>query len=278
MLAKDYIVSIVAEKVRIWYRDWKQKTKQPMFLGICGPPGSGKTTLANNLRQTLTDINNIRVVVVSLDDFYLPHSQQCDLSSRFQDNPLLRYRGNPGTHSTDLLTEVCEQLRSGAVGAECSLPVFDKSLNQGRGDRLPINSWSRVLLPVDVVIFEGTFVGAFADEITVRLSSELVVINGFLRNYEKAFSFLTHFIMLESQQLSSVCEWRTQQEHGLAQAYPDRVVLSDLQVQDFVDRFLPVLTYYYPRIIAKLAEAKPYENYLRLVLDQGRNIKAIYPE
>lgn len=105
-------------------------------------------------------------MVFSLDDFYLTAADQALLAQRHSDNELLRYRGNAGTHDLRLLLDSLTALKR---GASVSLPVYDKALLDGRGDRVDISGWRRVdgrfalYIPfvidsgaVDVVVLEVT--------------------------------------------------------------------------------------------------------------------------
>ena len=49
-------------------------------------------------------------VYLSVDDLYLPFDEQSKLALTHSENPLLRYRGNAGTHSVDLGTKTLEAL------------------------------------------------------------------------------------------------------------------------------------------------------------------------
>ena len=73
----------------------KEFYPKPLFIGIEAPQGLGKSTLVDVL-QTLIDNS----VVLSLDDLYLPREEQQDLGQKkHPGNPLLTFRGNPGTHA-----------------------------------------------------------------------------------------------------------------------------------------------------------------------------------
>ena len=77
----------------------------------------------------------------SLDDFYLTAAEQSLLARRHPDNELLQYRGNAGTHDLRLLNESIAALK---CGKSVLLPVYDKALLDGRGDRVDISGWRRV--------------------------------------------------------------------------------------------------------------------------------------
>jgi D-glycerate 3-kinase len=121
------------------------------IIGLSGAQGAGKSTLAWLLSDLLTHGFGKRVVVVSLDDYYLSQSERLTLAERV--HPLLRTRGVPGTHAHPELLAALRQLRAGRA---CALLRFDKSID----DREP--KPRNVSGPCDLILFEGWCVGARA--------------------------------------------------------------------------------------------------------------------
>ena len=67
---------------------------RPLFVGIQGPQGSGKSFLTSHLHQKLSSPpHSLSVVVLSIDDLYLPHVQLVALANANPENKLLRGRG-----------------------------------------------------------------------------------------------------------------------------------------------------------------------------------------
>jgi len=75
-------------------------------LGISGTQGSGKSTLAA-LLQFLLQQNGLRVVCLSLDDFYLTRKERRQLADTV--HPLLMTRGVPVTHDISLAISIIQQ-------------------------------------------------------------------------------------------------------------------------------------------------------------------------
>lgn len=139
------------------------RSNNPLVVGVQGPQGSGKTYLTSILRDELiSPPNNLSVALISLDDLYLPHSELARVASDHPYNPLLQGRGQPGTHDVPLGTQVLNSLRRinepDAEGT-VSIPVFDKSLHSGEGDRIP--KQTIVDRPLDVIILEGWCTGFY---------------------------------------------------------------------------------------------------------------------
>ncbi|OCH86087.1 P-loop containing nucleoside triphosphate hydrolase protein [Obba rivulosa] len=232
----------------------------PFIVGVQGPQGSGKTFLTSRLRDVLAK-HALSVVVLSIDDLYLPHVGLVELAAAHPQNALLKGRGQPGTHDVALGTETLEKLRciNESPNAEVRIPRFDKSLFDGEGDRV---EGALVRSPVDVVIFEGWCVGFYPvdeeeilrrwDRPVPRLGEDFFEKRGFrkedvievnerLREYVKWWDMLHAFIQIkpvESHPYSYIYKWRLQQEHAMKASNGGRG-MTDAQVEAFVDRYIP---------------------------------------
>ncbi len=116
-------------------------------IGISALPGTGKTTLGKWLEAISLKLN-FKIAVISIDDFYLPSDE---MKLAIKDNPWNVSRGFPGTHSVKLMHE---KLLNWKINGKLNVPVFDKSLRNGLGDR---SHW-RSDNP-DLLILEGWFLG-----------------------------------------------------------------------------------------------------------------------
>ncbi len=130
-----------------------QQKRAQLIVGVQGPQGSGKTTLAHFVSLILQSEYKLRVAVISIDDFYLTHKKRQQLAQKT--HPLLATRGVPGTHDLALAFSTIKQLQTLTENKSCSLPRFNKAID----DRAPNNTWPSVSGPIDVIIFEGWCVG-----------------------------------------------------------------------------------------------------------------------
>ena len=117
------------------------------IIGISALPGTGKTTLGKWLEAISLKLN-FKIAVISIDDFYLPSDE---MKLAIKNNPWNVSRGFPGSHSVKLMHE---KLFNWKINGELTVPVFDKSLRNGLGDR---SHW-RSDNP-DLLILEGWFLG-----------------------------------------------------------------------------------------------------------------------
>ena len=127
--------------------NFKNEFSKRKLIGISALPGTGKTTLGNWLENISLNLN-FKLSVISIDDFYLPSG---DMEFAIKNNPWNVSRGFPGTHSIDLMKN---KLLEWKYNGKLNVPVFDKSLRNGLGDR---SHW-RSDNP-DVLILEGWFLG-----------------------------------------------------------------------------------------------------------------------
>lgn len=157
-------------------------TRRPLFVGIQGPQGSGKSTVTLEAFEVLSrPPHSLSVTYFSLDDLYLPHSGLVDVARNHPDNPLLAGRGQPGTHDVKLgskILKALQEINSLPSGTLIEIPSFDKSLFNGEGDRLPEGSGQKAQAPVDVVILEGWCLGFYPleDDILEKAYKSLVEI------------------------------------------------------------------------------------------------------
>ncbi|KAJ2707971.1 hypothetical protein FB645_000321 [Coemansia sp. IMI 203386] len=283
--AGDFILSKLSQKTH------KSQPSSPLVVGINGAQGSGKTTLVHNLVSYLSQ-RNVTAVGFSLDDLYLPHKEQQKLAATRQDNPLLRFRGQPGTQDIDLGRST---LLSLLQGQETKLPKYDKSLNSGYGDQLPVDQWPVVNLPVDVVLFEGWCLG-FRPLDTYEFEKFLLGVHGsshlykYSRRYSDAnledinkglevfeqrlYGLIDAWVYMRVTDIDVVYRWRKDQEDQLAAS--GRPSLDDQQLEDFVTRFMPA----YELALEKLDKRGFVSSgilsnaTLRMHLDMDRNVVA----
>ncbi len=139
---------------------FKNNFSDRKIIGISALPGTGKTTLGKWL-ESLSLKLNFKIAVISIDDFYLP-SEEMKLA--IKNNPWNVSRGFPGSHSVKLMHE---KLLNWKLTGELNVPVFDKSLRNGLGDR---SHW-RLDSP-DLLILEGWFLGI--EPLSIDINNQVI--------------------------------------------------------------------------------------------------------
>ena len=121
---------------------------QPLFIGIAGGTGSGKSTVARALADGLPGAS---LAVIDHDAYYRDRS---DLS--FDERARLNY-DHPASLDNDLLVEHLTQLRAGRA---VEVPIYDFVAHARRAER-------RRIEPARLIIVEGILV--FVEERVRRL-------------------------------------------------------------------------------------------------------------
>jgi D-glycerate 3-kinase len=148
-------------------------------------------------------------------------------------------------------TQLLTDLRANDRGRKVKIPIFDKSMFSGEGDRS--KETTEVVLPLDVVIFEGWCLGFYPleeDSITQRYNTEknakskpyfldhslasLLQINSLLRQYLSWYRHIDAFVLLQPIDLHNVFAWRLQAEHAMKAT--GKTGMTDEQVHTFVAR------------------------------------------
>ena len=64
-----------------------------------------------------------------------------------------------GTHDLELLSATLTSLKLSESSTLTLIPRYDKSLRGGKGDRAPVESWTRVIGRPEVILLEGWMLG-----------------------------------------------------------------------------------------------------------------------
>ncbi|TPX56851.1 hypothetical protein SpCBS45565_g08336 [Spizellomyces sp. 'palustris'] len=291
------LVSLVIKQVISWLgADFSQQSPTvpltPLVVGLTGPQGIGKTTLVRLVVQTLTSSPyNLKATHFSLDDLYYPHATLKDIAKSNADNPLLQWRGNPGTHDIALGEQVLEAFKRGnQTKKDILIPVYDKSLNHGRGDRVDQAHWNKAQPPFHLIILEGWCLGFTPPtDISSLYNTDTVpdasltpafphLCSHSMKHIQALLEHLTHqhrltkymnaLIHIHPSSLSHVYTWRLEQEHTM-KALNGGHGMSDQEVKEFVDMFMPLYAACLPGLFERGWQG---EHYLRVTLDERREI------
>jgi len=231
------------------------------IIGISALPGTGKTTLGIWLEAISLKLN-FKIAVISIDDFYLPSDE---MKFAIKNNPWNVSRGFPGSHSVKLMHE---KLFNWKTNGELNVPVFDKSLRNGLGDR---SHW-RLDNP-DLLIIEGWFLGIepFSNNVDfqnidpVDLSSNeysyRYKIQNNLSKYMDVWSLIDYIWHLKPLKYEYMNMWKTNQEKEMF--LKKGKALQDQKLSNFL------------RMLNVSIPQKSFDvlnSYALLLIDQDRNL------
>ena len=191
-------------------------------------------------------IEGFNVARFSIDDFYLTREERIRLAERY--HPLLRTRGVPGTHDTNLLSTTLGELTNQQRNTLIEIPSFDKASD----DRLPREAWQKINTPADLVLFEGWFVGAppMDDRSLKRPINKLettedkdeswrtFVSKKLKQDYQNIFDQIDILIFLRAPSFKQVFDWRGLQEKKLRRKVNNSEdVMDDIQLIRFIQHY-----------------------------------------
>jgi D-glycerate 3-kinase len=216
-----------------------------LVLAINGPQGCGKTTLVAGLERWLKE-RGVRAVGLSVDDVYRRGEGLDAVAAAHPHNPLLSARGFPGTHDVELGARVIDALAAGR--GPVRVPVFDKALRGGRGDRLPEARWRRVEGPVDVVLWEGWMLGFVPVPEAACPDPDLAEVNRALAAYAPWRERIDAMLQLIAADVADIARWRVGAERALRAT--GRGGMSEAEARAYIERFLPAYGIWPPALAA----------------------------
>jgi D-glycerate 3-kinase len=259
---------------------WRREALRPIVVGVCGPQGSGKSTLCTVIAALLAE-RDLRTAVLGLDDLYLPKARRATMAAAI--HPLFQTRGPPGTHEVALGLRLLESLTRDTASGDVALPTFDKASD----DRRPPDQWPHIQTPIDVVLFEGWCVGArpqasaaLAIPINALEAEEdptgrwrASVEAALAGPYQTLFERLDRLILLKAPSFEQVYTWRAEQEAALAgrlDAAPDpsRRTMSPDELRRFI--------MHYERLTRHILTEMPSRADVVVELGPGREVLGLH--
>jgi D-glycerate 3-kinase len=251
----------------------KNNQTSPLFVGINGCQGSGKSTLTDFLTEYFSSQHGLTVVNISLDDFYLSKAQRAKLAKTI--HPLLATRGVPGSHDIDLLAKTLTSLKKAQPNIRLS------RFNKATDDLYPNDEWLAAPNNIDIVLLEGWCWGVVAqaaDKLSPPVNNfekeqdkdaawRTYVNQQLVKNYQPLYSLMNCWLMLKAPSFSCVENWRWQQEEKLAKTSQGAGVMSKAQVHNFIQ--------YYQRLTEECLTTLPEQCDWVLELDENRQIQKI---
>jgi D-glycerate 3-kinase len=194
----------------------KRRPDRTFLLGINGAQGTGKSTLADFLRESLESEAGWRVAVLSMDDFYLTRSERAKLGREI--HPLLETRGVPGTHDMEMLAASLAELRN-----------LDPVILEGWCVGSRPQPAAALAEPVNALEREEDRSGTWRRYVNEQLGAR----------YADVFAELDALVLLEAPGFDAVYRWRLEQEQKLAAGAPagSGYVMDAAQVARFIRHY-----------------------------------------
>ncbi|KAF7544811.1 hypothetical protein G7Z17_g9656 [Cylindrodendrum hubeiense] len=127
----------------------KSECQNRLLIALAGPPGSGKSTIADKVVQQVESMpSGPSIVAVSVDGFHLSRATLRSLPNAME---ALARRGAPWTFDGAAAAKLVEQLRDGAGKYLVTAPTFDHAVKD------PVPDGLRVGPHVQVCILEGNY-------------------------------------------------------------------------------------------------------------------------
>ncbi len=255
----------------VWEKD---KLGRALIQGILGGQGTGKTTLTSMLEIILARLGKTSIAI-SLDDLYKTYIDRQQLQA---EDPRLKWRGPPPTHDVELGIKILDELRENNRQEPIYIMRFDKSAYEGKGDRSPHNE---IINPVDIVLFEGWFVGVepVAESVFIQPPPPIITstdiafakdTNNRLKNYLPLWQKMDRLMVFFPTDYRYSKEWRKEAEHkAIAMG---KAGMSDREIDEFVDYFWQAL---HPDLFVKPLLTNPRVN-LVVEIEKDRSIRNLF--
>ncbi len=215
-------------------------SKSKKFL-FGGSQGIGKSSFINIISKTIEKFYNKKILLLSLDNYYLSKKERLYLSKKI--HHLLFTRGVPGTHNIKKLIKNINQFNKNKY--PISVPLFDKLLDDDSGSKKIINQ------KCDILFLEGWCCGS--TEITKKylhkninnlekIHDEKYKWRNFYNNklqkeYKKLFNLFDELIYMKTSSFNNVFNWRLKQEKNNKSKNKNSKRMSSNEIKIFIQHY-----------------------------------------
>ena len=129
----------------------QKNSSNGLIIGVSAIQGVGKTTQGEILEILLNHFGH-STISLSIDDHYITHKE---LNALREKDP--RYIRRGVTHDISLAIKNLTELKNMKDGDEVELPIYDKGVEHGDGDRVGFKSITK---KPDFIFYDGWMLGA----------------------------------------------------------------------------------------------------------------------
>ena len=232
--SKKYISQYIIPIINSIYH-----SKNNKFI-LSGSQGSGKSTLAKLLKLVIEKYYKKKVMLLSIDDYYLSKNKRLKLSKNT--HPLLLTRGVPGTHDIKKLKYHINQFKNQ------NFPINTPTFNKLKDD---ISKKRKVIKNAQILLLEGWCCGSapIANQYLLKNINILEKIfdknknwrkyyNSLLRNeYKSVFSLFDKNIYIQAPSFNYILKWRHAQEKSNAYKSNNKNIMNKAKLQEFIQHY-----------------------------------------
>ena len=244
-------------------------SKNDKFI-IAGSQGSGKSTLTAVLKLVLEKFYKKKVMLLSIDDYYLSKNKRLKLSKKI--HPLLITRGVPGTHNIAALRKDIINFQ------KKKFPIVAPLFNKLKDD---ISSKKKIIKKAEILLLEGWCCGStpinreYLFNNINHLESTLdknklwrQYYNSQLqKDYKKVFSLFDQQIYIQAPSFTYILKWRYAQEKSNALKSKDEKFMKKTDLRKFIQ--------HYEKLTKWMIKTMPAKADMLIKIDKNQKIKKV---
>ena len=244
-------------------------SKDNKFI-IAGSQGAGKSTLAKIFKLVLENVYKKKVMLLSIDDYYLSKNKRNKLSKNI--HPLLITRGVPGTH--DIVA-----LKNDIINFQKKkFPISTPRFNKLKDD---ISSKKNIIKNAEILLLEGWCCGSpsINKKYLFQNINRLETIfdknkkwrqyynSQLKKDYKKVFSLFDQQIYIQPPSFSYILKWRYNQEKNNALKSRNKDFMNKKDLQKFIQ--------HYEKLTKWMMKTMPAKADILIKIDSNQKIKKV---
>jgi len=244
-------------------------SKNNKFI-IAGSQGAGKSTLAKIFKLVLENVYKKKVMLLSIDDYYLSKNKRNKLSKKI--HPLLITRGVPGTHDIVALKKDIINFQKN------NFPITTPRFNKLKDD---ISSKKKIIKNAEILLLEGWCCGSpsINKEYLFQNINRLETIldknkkwrqyynSQLKKDYKKVFSLFDQQIYIQPPSFNYILKWRYAQERNNALRSRNSDFINKSDLQNFIQHF--------EKLTKWMIKTMPAKADILIKIDSNQKIKKV---
>ena len=244
-------------------------SKDNKFI-IAGSQGAGKSTLAKIFKLVLENVYKKKVMLLSIDDYYLTKKKRIKLSKTI--HPLLITRGVPGTHDIVALKNDIINFKKN------NFPITTPTFNKLKDD---ISIKKKIIKNAEILLLEGWCCGSpsINKKYLYQNINDLETLldknkkwrkyynSQLKKDYKKVFSLFDQQIYIQPPSFSYILKWRYAQEKNNALKLRNKDFMNKQDLQKFIQ--------HYEKLTKWMMKTMPAKADILIKIDSNQKIKKV---